>query len=258
MDDIVVTGASLWMARESGPSKESLAPAKWLAQPAKLSRMDRLCALSLVAADAALLDAGAVTLAAERTAVVLGTAYGCHVTNEEYYRGLLKEGPAGASPRLFAYTLPSSPVGEISIHYGIRGPATTVAPGLQAGLSAVAEGAAHLSSGRADRVIVIAAEVASALLQQIVGHAVRDVAAAVVLERGASGKARITSVVERFTAAPSTFPDETLGATGLVRLVQWLQQPQAGVVDAIRIDAADPAGGVAVLEAFREAAARRA
>ncbi len=101
--------------------------------------MDRLCALALVAADGALCDAGVPTHDSERTAIVLGTAYGCHATNEEYYRGLLRE---GASPRLFAYTLPSSPVGEISIHHGIRGPATTVASGLHAGLAALGEGAA--------------------------------------------------------------------------------------------------------------------
>jgi len=241
-NDITMTGAGAFVAREPGPSKEPLAPAKWATHPARLARMDRLCALALVAADAALLDAGAPDISGERTAIVLGTAFGCHATNEEYYRGLLKEGPAGASPRLFAYTLPSSPVGEISIHYGIRGPATTAAPGLHAGLAALAEGLSHLEQNRADRVIVIAAEVASALLAELVGHPVRDAAAAVILERGGNGRARLISVEESF---PGTAPqhDQTLSAAPLLSLVRWLAEPRGR----LELSAADPEGGTARL-----------
>jgi 3-oxoacyl-[acyl-carrier-protein] synthase II len=103
-DDIYIAGSAVW-------TKEPLQPARWADKPAKLSRMDRLCALALVAADGAVIDAGCPKLDGERTAVVFGSAYGCHATNEDYYRGLMREGPAGASPRLFAYTLPSSPAG---------------------------------------------------------------------------------------------------------------------------------------------------
>ena len=176
----------------------------------------------------------------ERTAIVFGTAYGCHATNEDYYRGWLKEGLAGASPRLFAYTLPSSPAGEISIHYGIRGPATTVAPGLHAGLAAVAEGVQHLHSGRADRVIVVAAEVASALLEQLLGAPVRDSAAAVVLDRG-PGRARVISVEERLRGTPR--PSDALGAAPLIELARFCAQPKG----TLRLDAADPLGGAASL-----------
>jgi 3-oxoacyl-[acyl-carrier-protein] synthase II len=157
--------------------------------------MDRLCGLALVACDGALLD-GALAPAAPawdgpRTAIVFGTAFGCHATNEEYYRGLLAGGVAGASPRLFAYTLPSSPAGEISIHYGIRGPASTVTPGLTAGAAAIAEGVRHLHSGRADRVLVAAAEVASPLLARLLGSTpLRDGGAALILERAGDARAR--------------------------------------------------------------------
>jgi 3-oxoacyl-[acyl-carrier-protein] synthase II len=209
--------------------------------------MDRLCALALVAADAALVDAGRPELDAERTAVVFGTAYGCHVTDEGFYRGFLKEGVAGASPRLFAYTLPSSPVGEISIHYDIRGPATTVAPGLHAGLSAVADGIQHLLQGRAERAIVIASEVASPLLSRVLGQPTRDAAAALILERAGRGRAQIRSVEESFRPgdAHTVSRAETLGATPLIALARWLREPEGRV----RIDAADPAGGAATLVA---------
>jgi len=240
--DISITGSALWTAREPGPTKEPLTPERWAGTPARLSRMDRLCALALVAADGALLDAGAPPLDPDRTAVVFGTAYGCHATNEDYYRGLLKEGLSGASPRLFAYTLPSSPVGEISIHYNIRGPATCCAPGWHAALAALAEGAAHLRTGRADRVIVVAAEVASELLQQITGGPVRDASAAVILERKA-GKARLVSVEERFLDLPSERSD-TLGVAPLIALVNWLKQPTRS----LSLSAADPGGGTASVQ----------
>jgi 3-oxoacyl-[acyl-carrier-protein] synthase II len=243
-NDITVIGAGAFVAREPGPSKEPLTPAKWATQPARLARMDRLCALALVATDAALLDAGLSDVSGERTAIVLGTAFGCHATNEEYYRGLLKEGPAGASPRLFAYTLPSSPVGEISIHYGIRGPATTAAPGLHAGLAAIAEGITHLEQDRADRVIVVAAEVASALLGELLGHAVRDAAAAVILERGRHGRARVISVEESFPGAGAV-SDDTLAVTPLLSLIRWLAEAHGR----LELVAADPEGGAARLVA---------
>jgi len=167
--DVVITGTASLVCAPRAP----LAPSRWAGNPAKLQRMDRLSALALVACDGALLDAGAQPLdpsqwQGERVAVVLGTAYGCHATNEDYYRGVLANGPSGASPRLFAYTLPSSPVGEISIHYGIKGPAAALTPGLTAGVDVMAAGLRELATGRADRVLVAAAEVASPLLERLV------------------------------------------------------------------------------------------
>ena len=65
--------------------------------------------LALVACDGALVDAALSPAApewnGERTAIVLGTAYGCHATNEDYYRGLVREGAARRQPapvRLYA------------------------------------------------------------------------------------------------------------------------------------------------------------
>jgi len=153
--------------------------------PTRLRRMDRLCALALGAADAALVDAGVdgTTLAAlsgPRLGVVLGTRFGCHATSCEYYRGLLAEGPRGASPRLFAYTLPSSPLGEVAIHVGAQGPAQAVVSGRQAGLEAILRAAELCTSGRADRVVAIVAEVGGGPL---VTGSVVDRALAVVVER---------------------------------------------------------------------------
>jgi 3-oxoacyl-[acyl-carrier-protein] synthase II len=168
------------------PAPAQLKPERWASKPARLARMDRLCALALCAADAALLDAGLDAQAiagwdAARAGAVVGSAFGCHATNEEYYRGLLAEGVRGASPRLFAYTLPSSPVGEISIHYRLRGPADTVASGRHAGLEALEAAMRLCATGRADRVLCVAAEVGSPTLARL-GLRARDAAAAILLE----------------------------------------------------------------------------
>jgi hypothetical protein len=181
----VITGAAQLV---SAP-KASIAPQRWSGTPAKLARMDRLCALALVACDGALLDAG-TTAEGERTAVVLGTAFGCHATNEDYYRGVVAGGAAAASPRLFAYTLPSSPVGEVSIHFAIRGPAVAVAPGLTAGLDAIAAAQRELSAGRADRALIVAADVATPLGERLHGTPILDGAAALFVEPAGDRRAR--------------------------------------------------------------------
>ncbi|WP_410960587.1 beta-ketoacyl synthase N-terminal-like domain-containing protein, partial [Salmonella sp. SAL4357] len=86
---------------------------------------------------------------------------------------------------------PSSPVGEISIHYGVLGPATTLAPGPTASLAALAEGVAQLTCGRADRALVVASDVASPLLQGLTrAPALEDAGAALVLERASDAAAR--------------------------------------------------------------------
>jgi 3-oxoacyl-[acyl-carrier-protein] synthase II len=138
--------------------------ARWRTKPPRLARMDRACTLALLAAEAALADAGAAPdWDGARVGVVVGTAFGCHATNEEYYRGALD--PArGASPRLFAYTLPSSPLGEVSIHLGARGPAEAVVSGGHAGVEAVARAGRLCAAGRADLVVAIAVEVGGGTL----------------------------------------------------------------------------------------------
>jgi len=136
---------------------------------APLLRMDRLCGLSVVAvarmlAEDSSLRSGAI---GDEVAIVLGSAHGCHKTDEEYYRSYLQGQP---SPRLFAYTLPSSPIGELSIQYRLRGPGLTVTMGRTSGLCALAEADLLLATHQAEACLVVAVEVAqpvfsSALLQ---------------------------------------------------------------------------------------------
>jgi hypothetical protein len=197
LSDFVITGVSTVVApplAALGASPgEGITPSAWSGRPARLPRMDRLCALALVAADGAVINAGLPPQALEgpRTAVVFGTAFGCHATNEAYYRDLLSGGSRAASPRLFAYTLPSSPVGEICIHFQITGPASTRAGGLTSGLEALIEGQRLLrrppsgsTNDSIDRVLVVAADVATPWLMKILGRTdLEDSAVALLLER---------------------------------------------------------------------------
>lgn len=191
--------------------------ARWmLAHPPQLERMDRLCALTLCVADEALAGAAERALASdgcgaeaaptsgEQCAVLFGSAHGCHATDEAFYRRYLAAGedPLSASPRLFVYTLPSSPVGEVSIHYGLRGPGLAEVSGVGAGLLALAEGLRLLRRGRVTRALILAAEVETALLTRLRGPAgdVRDCAAALVLQADAQPGAlgQVAQVAQRY------------------------------------------------------------
>jgi 3-oxoacyl-[acyl-carrier-protein] synthase II len=236
----VVTGiASLRVAAGS-----PIAPERWNAKPARLARTDRLCALALVAVDTALGDAGlspedAASWDGDQTAVVLGTAFGCHATNEDYYRGYLAEGLGGASPRLFAYTLPSSPVGEISIHHGIRGPAVALTPGLTAGIDAVTQGLREIAAGRADRVLVAAAEVSTPLLARLLAlsEPPPDAAAALVLERAELAARRGAAPRGRVVGTASAFLPRRRTAAIVEAVVRAAALAEVGVAAVERVHA---------------------
>lgn len=195
----MVTGTAAIQPPPQDNSAQGITPPRWAGAPARLARMDRLCALALVAVDGALLDAGLdprqPTFVGGETAVVFGTAYGCHATNEEYYKTFLTDGLQSASPRLFAYTLPSSPVGEITIHYGVTGPASALAQGLTAGLDALLDGMRQIERGRCQRSLIVAADVATPLLGRLLedeglSGPFFDGSAGVVVEPSSSAEAR--------------------------------------------------------------------
>src|SRR5207244_11651182 len=88
-----------------------------------------------------------------RLGVVLGTAFGCFVTNGEYQRKLVQGGIAAASPRLFAATVSNAAAGELGIAYGLGGPSVTITAGAASGLVALAHAADMLRSERADALV---------------------------------------------------------------------------------------------------------
>lgn len=164
---LAVVAAGALFPRPDEPLGPQLPPSAPPALAGQLTRMDRLCALAACVAERALVGQWQLRQAppwpAEKLAVLVGSFYGCHKTDEEYYRTVLARQP---SPRLFAYTLPSSPVGELSILHGLRGPGLAVVGARSAGLAALAEASALLHSGQADACLVVAVEVAAPAVRE--------------------------------------------------------------------------------------------
>jgi 3-oxoacyl-[acyl-carrier-protein] synthase II len=128
---------------------------------ARIGRLDRLCRFFLAASYLAVDAAGLIILPdeAERVGLSFGTGLGCLLTNEEYNRRVVEQGPAAASPRLFAYTVSSAAAGEVSIALGIKGPNVTAHMGWAAGLGALAYGYDLIQMGKADVVLAGGADV---------------------------------------------------------------------------------------------------
>ncbi len=175
MIDVVVSGAAAFI-----PVGDELS------QRRDHVRLNRLSRLALAAVEPALDDAGlAKPLGA--TALILGSAFGPHATNEQFYRGFLD---GEGSARAFAATLPSAPLGDISIQLHATGLAMAFTPGRHAALVALAHARRHLLRGRAERVVLIVADLATPLLRQLLHEPVADGAAALVLETAAACAAR--------------------------------------------------------------------
>jgi 3-oxoacyl-[acyl-carrier-protein] synthase II len=95
--------------------------------PLKYRRMSRVSRLAVAASIEAVKDA-ALKVSPETApsiGVVLGTGYGSTAQTDEFFVGMLKEGPEGANPSLFPDTVPNAPASQVSIYHGLQGPNTT-------------------------------------------------------------------------------------------------------------------------------------
>jgi 3-oxoacyl-(acyl-carrier-protein) synthase len=211
-------------------------PERWLGKAApRLGRMDRLSQLALLAAHQALEAPGVLPPRPERAGVALGTAFGSHLSNELYWHG--QRQPEGASPSLFAYTLPSAAAAEISMYFGLKGPLVTVAHGAASGLAALASAASLIAAGAADWMIAGGAEVLSATSLAAEGDAeatpLSEGAAFFVLGRQGSHVAVLLDLDEATQPAGAATEEQgaTLGrcfaAAPLLRLATLLEDPAA-------------------------------
>ncbi|NNG38508.1 hypothetical protein HJ588_04360 [Flexivirga sp. ID2601S] len=129
-------------------------------------RVDRFCALSLVAVDRALGAAGLVsndgTLSSavdrDRAGVIFGNMFGGWEMTEDSLRRLCQVGYTGVSPYIAAGWFPTASQGQVSIRWGLRGFSKTVVADTASGATAVGTAADAIRSGRADLVIAGAAE----------------------------------------------------------------------------------------------------
>src|SRR6185369_15319482 len=87
-------------------------------------RLDRLSRITLAAVYLALKDAGIESSPESKQDIgIVGTNdQGSLETDTAYFRDFADNGRKLARANLFIYTLPSSPMGEAAIHFGLSGP----------------------------------------------------------------------------------------------------------------------------------------
>jgi 3-oxoacyl-[acyl-carrier-protein] synthase II len=194
----------------------------WPGAPDRIGRMDRPAAHGLLVAARALAMAGAPPR--EDTAIIVGTALGCAEVNERYHRGLVTRGADGASPLLFAQTIPSTPAGEIAIALGLRGHTTTVMAGRASGVAALVEARRALALGRCERALVVVGDTVGGdrvRLRHDRGEApCAEASVALVLARAGEGAALEHAGVTAGDGDDGS--TDWLGASGIVELVAWL------------------------------------
>jgi 3-oxoacyl-[acyl-carrier-protein] synthase II len=128
-------------------SKELLSPVP----ESRWGRLDYYTKAGLVAASLAVRDGGVdMGSCAGRTAIVASTASGSLKSDHEYMATVVPDGGLLASPNLFAYTLASCMLGEISIRYGVTGPAMIIGESSGSMLNGILVGAKLIMYGQCE------------------------------------------------------------------------------------------------------------
>lgn len=164
-------------------------------------RLDTISRMTAYAVSLALQDAGIEYSPLRRQDIgIVGTnAEGSLQSDKEYFRDYLEGGRTLSRGNLFIYTLPSSPIGEAAIHFGLLGPVVYAASESNA-LTSVLDMAADM----------LLADEAPVML---VGKAEADEAVFFVLERD-PGQDRPALCA---LAAARAFVETNPGVAGLVQ-----------------------------------------
>ncbi len=124
----------------------------------KARRLDRGSQYAIVAARQCLADADyAMAGREERTGILLGTGSAGAGPLTEFERQMA-ESPESASPFLFPNTVANAPASQVAIELGIKGPNVTITQKDPAPLNALFYGRMLLADGRADALLVGAAD----------------------------------------------------------------------------------------------------
>jgi 3-oxoacyl-[acyl-carrier-protein] synthase II len=124
-------------------------------------RLDPSSQLALVAAMEAWADAGAPEVDPERLGVDFATGIGGVWTLLDAWDTLREKGPRRVLPMTVPMLMPNSASGNLSLHFGARAFATTVASACASSTESLANAVKHLQDGLAD--IVIAGGTESAI-----------------------------------------------------------------------------------------------
>jgi hypothetical protein len=117
-----------------------------------LRKLDRLTALLSLVVEALDLPARLPEASRASTAIVFGTVHGCLDSDWRFDEGCRR--PPGAQPQLFAYTLPSTCLGDLAIRHGLTGPSLCLSVPRDGERQALAEAARLVAAGDADAALV--------------------------------------------------------------------------------------------------------
>jgi len=109
----------------AGEGADTLSKKDIFSYPVKnFGRFDRVSRMTCYAAALALRDAALAYSAFQKQDIgVIGTSSaGSLQADVEYFKDYIEGGRTLSRGNLFIYTLPSSPLGEAAIHFGLRGP----------------------------------------------------------------------------------------------------------------------------------------
>lgn len=186
--------------------------------------------------------------------LVLASAFGC--LDVDYFYHLSREEPAGPSPLLFMYTLPSSPLGQLAIRHRVVGPNLCLLTQGLPGIEAVVEGFHLVDNREAPACICVCADSLSPEAARMVsGEACGDAsarheAAAFLLESWPPSEDEGRSVLAWLDlTAPSevTEPGHSwAGRKALTQLRQGLTENASGVKETITFSTGQDVGGQAV------------
>jgi 3-oxoacyl-(acyl-carrier-protein) synthase len=170
MHNVVISAAS-------AVSESDLATAK---MGSRFGRMDLLSQLALLSVESLGIDFE--TLDRDRIGVCMSVCAGSLATDIEYWKG--RKDVGGPSPTLFAYTLPSSAIGEIAIRYRLTGPNLCFV-GSDAML--IPEARDLIQRNEADGCICVACNVITAAASELLRMPPQAQARAAFLTRGTNG-----------------------------------------------------------------------
>lgn len=142
-----------------GPEESLLTHARsgMFDRPVKnFGRLDRLSRLTVATVNLALRDAGIVAAPDNKQDIgIIGSNdAGTLETDTAYFTDFVDNGRKLARANLFIYTLPSSPLGEAAIHFGLAGPLLYTAGGGHSFAVAVNEAAAMITGGETAQMLV--------------------------------------------------------------------------------------------------------
>jgi 3-oxoacyl-(acyl-carrier-protein) synthase len=170
MNKVLVTAASVVTEADLPKAKMG----------SRFGRMDLISQLAVAAVESLGIDFE--TMDRSRIGVCLAVSAGSLSTDIEYWKG--RKDVGGPSPTLFAYTLPSSAIGEIAIRYRFTG-ASVCFVGTDRMLMPEARGL--IDRKEADGCVCVACNVITKAAAELIGKPAMSQARAVFLVRGTNG-----------------------------------------------------------------------